>query len=102
MTPPISPARMRARKVAEGGPASALTIVSPAGAAEAGPASTSAAGLASRQRGGSRTRQGGGVAGGHPAREQPHLRGAGRSTDRSSGSGSSRRSTGGGSRREPT
>src|SRR4051794_29833944 len=55
MTPPISPARIRARNVAEGGPASALTIVSPAGAAAAGPARTSAAALPSSQRGSSRT-----------------------------------------------
>ncbi len=51
MTPPISPARMRARNDAFGGPASALTIVAPAGdAAAAGVARASAAALASSQR----------------------------------------------------
>src|SRR5438309_1270815 len=54
-TPPACTARIRARNVAEGGPASALTIVSPAGAAAAGAARTSAAALPSSQGGSSRT-----------------------------------------------
>src|SRR5881409_3349891 len=54
ITPPSAPARTFAMKDGFGGPASAPTITSPAGAAEAGAATTSAA-LSASQRGSRRT-----------------------------------------------